>query len=59
MDGYDSAQIAGLVSLHILGTLSRIVDSIQVGLYHNDGILYILNSDGLSVRVYKKYYKSL
>ena len=46
MAGYDSAQIANLVGLYILDTLSRIVDPIQLGLYHNDGILYITNSDG-------------
>ena len=46
MGGYDSAQIAYLAGLYILNTLSRIVDPIQIGLYHNDGILYIPNSDG-------------
>ena len=46
MGGYDSAQIADLVSLYILDTLSRIVDLLQIGLNHDDGILYIPNSDG-------------
>ena len=46
MDGYDSDQIADLVGLYILNILSRIVDPIQIGLYHNDSILYIPNSDG-------------
>ena len=46
MGGYNSAQIADLVSLYILNTLSRIVDPIQIGLYHDDGILYIPNNDG-------------
>ena len=32
--------------VYILNTLSRIVDPIQIGSYHNDGILYISNSDG-------------
>ena len=44
--GYNSAQIADLVGLYILDTLSRIVHPIQLGLYHNDRILYIPNSDG-------------
>ena len=39
MGGYNSAQIADFVGLYILDTLSRIVDSIQFG-------LYILISDG-------------
>ena len=43
--GYDSAQIADLVGLYILDTLSRIFDLILLGLYCDDGILYITNSD--------------
>ena len=39
MGGYDSAQIADLVDLYISNTLSRIVDSIQIGLYREDCIL--------------------
>ena len=54
MDGYDSAQIADLVGLYILGTLSRKVDLIQLGSYQNDGILCIPIVMVLSVRVYKK-----
>ena len=46
MGGYDSAQKADLVGLYILNTLSRIVDPIQIGLYRNDSILYIPNSNG-------------
>ena len=46
MGGYDSSQITDLVGLYILDSLSRVVDPIQLGLYHNDGILYISNSDG-------------
>ena len=45
MDGYDSTQIADLVGLYILITLSRIVNPIQIGLYYDDGILFIPNSD--------------
>ena len=53
MGGYDSAQIADLVGLYIYiyiyiyiyNTLMRIVDLIQIGVYHDDGILYIPNSD--------------
>ena len=47
---YDSAQIADLVGLYILNTLSKIVDPIQIGLYHDDGILYVPNN----ILVYKK-----
>ena len=46
MGGYNSAQIADLVDLYILDTFSRIVDPIQLDLYHDDKILYIPNSFG-------------
>ena len=34
------------MGLYVLSTLSSIVDLIQIGLYYNDGILYMPNSDG-------------
>ena len=46
MGGYDSPQIADLVGLYILHVLNRIINSAQVGLYRDDGILYISNSNG-------------
>ena len=46
MGGYDSSQIADLVGLYILHILNRIIISDQVGLYQDDGIMYILNSNG-------------
>ena len=59
MGGYGSAQIADLVALYILNTLCRIVDTIQNGLYYNDGILYIPNSDGPKCsNMQKKTYES-
>ena len=45
MGGYNSAQIADLVGLYISNTL-RITDPIQIVLYHDDGLLYLPNSDG-------------
>ena len=33
MGGYDSAQIADLVGLYILDTLSKIINPVQIGLY--------------------------
>ena len=45
MGGYDSAQIADLVGLYILDTLNRIDDPIQLGLYHDDGILHLPHRD--------------
>ena len=54
MGGYDSAQIADLVGLYILNTLDRTVDPIQIGLYQDDSILYIPNSDGPKVSSIQK-----
>ena len=46
MGGYDSAQIIDFVGLYKSNSLSRIIDPIQIGLYHINGILYIPCSDG-------------
>ena len=46
MGGYNSTQIIALMGWYILDTLSRIADSIQLGLYRDDGIWYIPNNDG-------------
>ena len=43
--GYDSAQIADLGGLYILDTLSRIISPVQIGLYYDDGLIYIYNND--------------
>ena len=46
MGGYDSSQIADLVVLYILNILTRIISPEQLGLYHNDVLIYIPNSNG-------------
>ena len=46
MGAYDSAQVADLVGIYILDTLGRIVNSQQVGLYREGGIIYIPDSNG-------------
>ena len=46
MGCYDSSQIADLVGLYILDTLSRIVSPEQIGLYPKNGIIYIPHSNG-------------
>ena len=46
MGGYDSSQIADLVGLYILNMHTRIISLQRLGLYHNDGLLYIPNSNG-------------
>ena len=46
MGEYNSTQIADLVGLYILNSHYRIVGLIQIGLYSDDCILYIPNSDG-------------
>ena len=55
MGGYDSSQIADLVGLYILNMITRIISPQQVGLYHDDGLLYIPNSNGpLSSSIQKR-----
>ena len=44
--GDDSSQIADLVGLYILDMLTRIISPQQLGLYHDDSLLYIPNSNG-------------
>ena len=44
--GYDSSQIADLVGLYILNILTRIISPEQLGLYYDDGLIYIPNSNG-------------
>ena len=46
MGAYDSAQVADLVGIYIIDTLGRIVNLEQVGLYRDDGIIYIPESNG-------------
>ena len=53
--GYDSSQIADLVGLYILNILTRIISPEQLGLYHDDGLIYISNSNGpISSNIQKK-----
>ena len=46
MGGYDSSQIADLVGLYILNVLNRFINSEHIGLYRDDGLMYIPNSNG-------------
>ena len=46
MGGYDSLQIADLVGLYILNILTRIISPELLGLYRDDGLIYIPNSNG-------------
>ena len=41
-----SSQIADLVGLYILHILNRIISSEQIGLYQDDGLIYIPNRNG-------------
>ena len=60
MGGYDSSQIADLVGLYILNMLTRIISPQQVGLYHDDGLLYIPNSNGpLCSSIHKRIIRAL
>ena len=39
------SQIADLVGLYILHILNKIISFEQIGLYHDDGLIYIPNSN--------------
>ena len=41
MDSYNSAQIVDIIGIYILDTLGRIIDLKQVGLYKDDGLIFI------------------
>ena len=46
MGGLDSAQIADFIGVYILDTIGRITDKANIGLYRDDGLLVIPNSNG-------------
>ena len=46
MGAYDSAQIADLVDIYIIDTLGTIIDKEQIGIYKDDGLIHITNSNG-------------
>ena len=46
MGAYDSAQVADSVGIYILDTLGRIINLELVGLYRDDGITFIPDSNG-------------
>ena len=46
MGVYDAAQIAGLIGIYIFDTLSRMVNLVQIGLYRDDWIIFIPDSNG-------------
>lgn len=43
MEAYDPAKVADLLGLYILEILSRIIDTKHIGLYRDNGLVYILN----------------
>ena len=54
MGAYDSAQVADLIWIHILDILGRIVNLEQVGLYQDDGIIFIPNINGPKTSIIQK-----
>ena len=45
MGSYNYAPIADLIGIYILDTLDRIIDRKQVGLYKDDGLIFISESN--------------
>ena len=55
MDAYDSAQVADLLGTNIFDTLGRVVNLEQMGLYQNDRINFITDSNGLKTsKIWKR-----
>ena len=55
MGAYDSAQVADLVGIYILDTLSRIVNLEQVGLHRYDGIIYIPKTFSIEKKIIRAF----
>ena len=55
MGAYDSAQLSDLVGIYIIHSLGNIVPPSQIGLYRDDGLILVPNSNGpLTSRTSKK-----
>ena len=54
MDIYDSAQVADSIGIYVLDTLGHIVNLEQVGLYRDDKIIFIPDSNGLKTSKIQK-----
>ena len=59
MGTYNTAQIAELISIYILDTQGRIIDLKQVGLYWNDGFIFIPDSNGTKTLKIQKLWKKI
>ena len=58
MGGRDSAQISDIVGMYILDCLGRVVGQDQVGLYRDDGLMIIPDSNGpKTCNIHKKIQK--
>ena len=58
MGGKDSAQISDIIGLYILDCLGRVVTREHVGIYRDDGLMYIPNSNGPKTnQIHKKIQK--
>ena len=54
MGAYDSALVADLIGIYFLDMLGRIVNLEPVGLYWDDGIIFILDRNGPKTTKIKK-----
>ena len=51
---YDLAQVADLIGIYISDMLGHIVNLEQMGLYQDDRIIFILDSNGPSPQKYRR-----
>ena len=55
MDSFNSAQIADLIGIYILETLGKITDLKQIGLYRDNGFIFISDSNSPKTsKIHKK-----
>ncbi len=54
-----TAKIADMIDIYISDTLGRMIELKQVGLYRNDGLIFIPDSMAQKLQKYIRNYKTL
>ena len=60
MGSYDSCEVSDLIGLYVLSVLNRFMDAEHVGLYRDDGLISLVNSNGpLASKTMKRVSRAL
>ena len=54
MGSYDGAEICDLVGINLLSLLANIIDTINCGLYRDDGLILLYNVNGQKMDLVRK-----